>query len=365
MYRKHASGLVAAVAVLTAGTWAAVVAQDDPADAHEHSPTAIHREDGTHYELDDETAYPDEDGFASMDARVCNVIGRIDGGQITRNVEDLDLAAYEEGIRAGAAEENDDRAGGYELGRNIVRAQPDTDIEALIEGIRAGAAEDNESRAMGYLVGNGYRNRDVVLQPDEYMAGVREALAVLAAEEAGEERPETRLTDEEIQETVQAFSYLVQQRQLQKLLDEGAAYRAGVMADEEGWIETESGLMYRVIEVGEFGDSATPDENDVVTCHYEGTLTDGTVFDSSYQRGQPAEFSLNRVIGGWTEGVQLMVVGSKYEFIIPPDLAYGERGYPDPRGGGIPQNATLRFTIELLGFASTPNVEDDRQPLGD
>ncbi|MFI4859695.1 MAG: FKBP-type peptidyl-prolyl cis-trans isomerase [Phycisphaerales bacterium JB063] len=359
MYRKHASGLVAAVAVLAAGTWAAVVAQDGGADPHEHSPSAIHRADGTHYELNDPTAYPDEAGFESMDARVCNVIGRIDGGQITQNIEDLDLAAYEEGIRAGAAETSDDRAAGYELGRNIVRAEPDVDIDAMIEGLRAAAAEDNESRAMGYLIGNGYRNRDVVLEADDYMAGVREALAVLAAEEAGEERPETTLTDEEIQETVQAFSYLIQQRQLEKLLEEGAAYRAEIAA-QDGWTQTESGLLYRVVEQGE-GES--PDANDVVTCHYEGTLIDGTVFDSSYERGQPAEFSLNRVIGGWTEGVQLMNVGSKYEFVIPPDLAYGERGYPDPRGGGIPQNATLRFTVELLGFASTPN--DDRQPLGD
>ncbi|XAL98412.1 FKBP-type peptidyl-prolyl cis-trans isomerase [Phycisphaeraceae bacterium D3-23] len=362
MYRRTASGLVAAVALLTAGTWAAVVAQDDAAEPHDHSPSAIHREDGTHYELDDPEAYPDPAGFESMDARVSNVIGRIDGGQITRNVEDLDLEAYEAGIRTGAAEDNDDRAAGYELGRNIVRAQPEADIDALVEGIRMAAAEDNESRAMGYLIGNGYRNRDVELAADQYMAGVREALAVLAAEEAGEERPETVLTDEEIQETVQAFSYLIQQRQLEKLLEEGAEYRAELMAEEEGWVETESGLMYRVVEEGE-GES--PDANDVVTCHYEGTLADGTVFDSSYQRGEPAEFSLNRVIGGWTEGVQLMNVGSKYEFVIPPGLAYGERGYPDPRGGGIPQNATLRFTIELLGFAATPNVEDDREPLGD
>lgn len=366
MHRRLTRGLVAAIAVLSAGTWAAVNAQDPQGnDAHDHSPTAIHSADGTHYNLEDESAYPDPEGFASMAGRVSNVIGRLDGQQIRNNLESLELAEYEEGIRAGMAETSSDRAAGYELGRRVATEKPDADIEAMIEGIRMAAAETSESRAAGYRNGNGYREGAIEIVPEQYMTGLRESLAVLDATANGEDLPETSLTDEQIDETVAAFSYIVRQRQLEKLKQEGAEQRAEIMA-EGGWTQTESGLMYRVLEAGEGGDER-PDANDVVTCHYEGQLMDGTIFDSSYQRGQPAEFELNRVIGGWTEGVQLMDVGSKYEFIIPPDLAYGERGYPDPRGGGIPPNATLRFTVELMGFVATPNppVEDDREPLGD
>ncbi len=105
-------------------------------------------------------------------------------------------------------------------------------------------------------------------------------------------------------------------------------------------ITTESGLQYEVIEEG---DGAKPTRRDQVTVHYKGELTDGTVFDSSYDRGQPATFPLNRVIPGWTEGLQLMRVGAKYKFYIPPDLGYGSRGT-----GSIPPNSALIFQVELL-----------------
>ena len=104
---------------------------------------------------------------------------------------------------------------------------------------------------------------------------------------------------------------------------------------------TASGLKYEVMKEGS---GAKPSATDNVTVNYKGTLTDGTVFDSSYDRGQPATFPLNRVIKGWTEGVQLMTVGSKYRFTIPPELGYGAAG----AGGKIPPNATLVFEVELL-----------------
>lgn len=360
MHRNHLTALAAAG--LLAGTFAVVHAQDPAQDAHDHGPSAIHNPDGSHFDLEDETAYPDPAGFASMQDRVSYAIGRLDGGQLPTNLEDIDLVAYEEGIRRGTDETSDDRAAGFELGRNIIRAQPDANVEELIEGLRLAMEEDNESRAMGYLIGNGYRDRDVDLAPGTYMTGVNESIAAGEVED-GAPAPETVLSDEQVQETVSAFSYLMQQRQLQNLLDEGQAFIDETVEAEEGWTKTESGLYYREVQAGE-GES--PDSNDIVTCHYEGQLIDGTVFDSSYDRGQPAEFPLNGVIAGWTEGVQLMKVGSKYEFLIPPGMAYGERGYPDPRGGGIPPNATLRFTVELMGFASQPNApEDDREPLGD
>ncbi len=107
-------------------------------------------------------------------------------------------------------------------------------------------------------------------------------------------------------------------------------------------IETASGLKYEIIQEGT---GASPEATDMVTVHYEGTLLDGTKFDSSYDRGQPAEFPLNRVIPGWTEGVQLMKEGATYKFLIPSELAYGERGTP---GGPIGPNEDLIFTVELI-----------------
>lgn len=114
-------------------------------------------------------------------------------------------------------------------------------------------------------------------------------------------------------------------------------------AKREGVKVTASGLQYEVLE-STLGQK--PKATDTVKVHYEGTLIDGTVFDSSYKRGEPISFGLNQVIKGWTEGVQLMSVGSKYKFFIPYQLAYGERG----AGGSIPPYAALIFTVELLGI---------------
>lgn len=107
-------------------------------------------------------------------------------------------------------------------------------------------------------------------------------------------------------------------------------------------VTTATGLKYEVLELGE---GANPSLSDTVTVHYRGELLDGTVFDSSYDRGQPTSFPLGRVVKGWQEGIQLMPVGSKYRFEIPPALAYGDRGV-----GPIPPNSTLIFHVELLGI---------------
>ncbi|MBO5871683.1 MAG: FKBP-type peptidyl-prolyl cis-trans isomerase [Bacteroidaceae bacterium] len=109
----------------------------------------------------------------------------------------------------------------------------------------------------------------------------------------------------------------------------------------EGVITTKSGLQYEVLTEGT---GKSPKATDKVRCHYEGRLTDGSVFDSSYQRGEPADFGLNQVIPGWTEGVQLMKEGAKYRFHIPYLLGYGERG----AGASIPPYATLVFDVELI-----------------
>lgn len=120
----------------------------------------------------------------------------------------------------------------------------------------------------------------------------------------------------------------------------------------EGVTKTDSGLLYEVITEATEGDSPTPEN--IVTVHYTGTLSDGTVFDSSVQRGQPAEFQLNGVIAAWTEGLQLMNVGDKYRLYVPPALGYGEQGIP---GGPIGPNEALVFDVELLGVAEAPAPE--------
>ena len=112
---------------------------------------------------------------------------------------------------------------------------------------------------------------------------------------------------------------------------------------EDGVQTTKSGLQYKVLVEG---DGKQPGPHSRVKCHYEGRLIDGTVFDSSYKRGEPATFGLDQVIPGWTEGLQLMKVGSKYEFTLPAELGYGERGIP----GHIPGNSVLIFVVELLGI---------------
>lgn len=112
-------------------------------------------------------------------------------------------------------------------------------------------------------------------------------------------------------------------------------------AKKDGVVTLPSGLQYQVLKEG---NGKKPSATDQVVCHYEGTLIDGTVFDSSYQRNQTATFGLNQVIPGWTEGVQLMQEGAKYRFFIPYKLAYGERG----AGAQIPPFATLVFDVELI-----------------
>ncbi|MBO7502713.1 MAG: FKBP-type peptidyl-prolyl cis-trans isomerase [Paludibacteraceae bacterium] len=122
----------------------------------------------------------------------------------------------------------------------------------------------------------------------------------------------------------------------------GEEFLAANALDEDVTV-TESGLQYKVIKLGK---GQKPSATDKVRVHYEGTLIDGTVFDSSYQRGEPTTFGVNQVIAGWTEGLQLMPVGSTFMFYIPQNLAYGERG----AGQQISPYATLIFKVELLGI---------------
>jgi len=162
------------------------------------------------------------------------------------------------------------------------------------------------------------------------------------------EEKETRITQEKAIELINAAFTSMQAREDEKAWlegtknrEEGEAYLAENAA-RSGVMTTDSGLQYEVVKQG---NGAKPGPNDSVRVNYEGTLIDGTVFDSSYRGGQPIEFLLSSVIPGWTEGLQLMNEGSTYRFVIPSDLAYGSSG-----AGPIPPSATLVFTVELLAI---------------
>jgi len=172
-------------------------------------------------------------------------------------------------------------------------------------------------------------------------------------------RDNSKLTDEEMIETLKAYDTEVKAAAAKQQLEltEKATAESNAFLEEnakaEGVTVTESGLQYSVITEAE---GPKPAAEDTVTVHYVGTLVDGTEFDSSVARGEPAKFPLNRVIPGWTEGVQLMSVGEKYKFVIPADLAYGEQG-----AGSIPADATLIFEVELLDIQAKADAEAEEE----
>jgi peptidyl-prolyl cis-trans isomerase len=158
---------------------------------------------------------------------------------------------------------------------------------------------------------------------------------------------ELKVDNAEAQTLVQNFFQEQEAKQQAAAAEAGKAAKAAGEAflaengKKDGVVTLPSGLQYQVLKEG---NGKKPSATDQVVCHYEGTLIDGTVFDSSYQRNQPATFGLNQVIPGWTEGVQLMQEGAKYRFFIPYKLAYGERG----AGAQIPPFAALVFDVELI-----------------
>lgn len=151
---------------------------------------------------------------------------------------------------------------------------------------------------------------------------------------------DTDMTAREAQVMLSEYFQKKEKQQADENIAKGKAYLEE-NGKREGVITTKSGLQYEVLTEGT---GKSPKATDKVRCHYEGRLTDGSVFDSSYQRGEPADFGLNQVIAGWTEGVQLMKEGAKYRFHIPYLLGYGERG----AGASIPPYATLVFDVELI-----------------
>ncbi len=202
--------------------------------------------------------------------------------------------------------------------------------------------EAKQSYSLGVSVG---RYLDSTL--DEYSKmglSLDSALILRGVQDAVADK--TALTEEEVQTMMTALEEQFREKQTAIAEAEAAqAVAAGKAyleenAKKEGVKVTESGLQYEVLQAAE---GAKPKATDTVKVHYTGTLVDGTKFDSSVDRGEPAQFPLNRVIPGWTEGVQLMNVGSKYKFTIPSELAYGERDM-----GVIKPNSVLVFEVELL-----------------
>ena len=192
---------------------------------------------------------------------------------------------------------------------------------------------DKISYAIGLCMGQNLMGSGVTsLEYADLAAGIKDVL----------EKNQPQISYQEAQQVLGKFFSELEAKIAGEAKAAGEAFLAE-NAKREGVKVTESGLQYEVLEatIGQ-----KPKATDKVRVHYEGTLIDGTVFDSSYKRGESITFGLNQVIKGWTEGLQLMSIGSKYKLYLPYQLAYGERG----AGANIPPYAALIFTVELLGI---------------
>jgi FKBP-type peptidyl-prolyl cis-trans isomerase len=200
------------------------------------------------------------------------------------------------------------------------------------------SVEDRAAYAIGFMSGKSIAMQAPSLNVDQFAAGVRDAFG----------KKDGKITEEEMKTALMAFEEKMRSEAMAKMEKDSSAAKAqgttflAENGKKSGVTTTASGLQYEVLKQGT---GAKPAATDTVKVHYEGKLLDGTVFDSSVQRGEPVSFPLNRVIPGWTEGVQLMTVGSKYKFVIPSELAYGDQG-----AGPIPPHSVLQFEVELLSI---------------
>ena len=191
--------------------------------------------------------------------------------------------------------------------------------------------QDEVSYALGLSIGQNFKASGIKAIPSEdFIAGLQDALA---------ER-EPQMTTERAREVINQLFTRLQQEEAELNAAAGKEYQE-IMRHKSGVVTLPSGLQYEIIKEGQ---GAKPKATDKVRVHYHGTLINGVVFDSSVERGEPAEFPLNAVIPGWTQILQLMPVGSKWRVVIPSELAYGSRG----AGDVIRPNMTLIFEIELL-----------------
>ncbi len=212
--------------------------------------------------------------------------------------------------------------------------------------------KDKFSYALGMNIGNGYKQglekQSVEFDANLVAQGVKDAMS----------GAKTRLTDDEAKTVLTEVQTEVNKQRQEKMKEasdknkaEGEAFLA-TNKSKEGVVTLPSGLQYKILTAGI---GPKPTANDQVVCNYRGTLIDGTEFDSSYKRGKPATFGVGQVIKGWTEALQLMPIGSKWQLFIPSSLAYGERGGP---GGAIGPNEALIFDVELISIVD--KTKDDK-----
>jgi FKBP-type peptidyl-prolyl cis-trans isomerase FklB len=205
--------------------------------------------------------------------------------------------------------------------------------------------KDKASYSIGYDIGSTFKKQNIELNTDALFSGLKEGLA----------GKEATLSKEEREKTLEVFQKEMMEKQAaasKEAATKNAAEGEKFLAEnktKEGVKTTASGLQYKVLKEGS---GSSPKETDTVVTNYKGTLLDGTEFDSSYKRNEPATFPVNRVIKGWTEALQLMKPGAKYQLFIPAALAYGERG----AGRDIGPNATLIFEVELLSVKAPEPV---------
>ncbi|HDG1698683.1 TPA: FKBP-type peptidyl-prolyl cis-trans isomerase [Kluyvera ascorbata] len=237
------------------------------------------------------------------------------------------------------------------------KAAPAADAKAApAAGSKAAFKNDDQKSAyalgasLGRYMENSLKEQEklgIKLDKDQLIAGVQDAFA-----------DKSKLSDQEIEQTLQAFETRVKTSAQAKMEKDaadneakGKAFR-DKFAKEKGVKTSKSGLLYKVEKEGTGG---APKDSDTVVVNYKGTLIDGKEFDNSYTRGEPLSFRLDGVIPGWTEGLKNIKKGGKIQLVIPPDLAYGKTGVP-----GIPANSTLVFDVELLDIKPAPKA--DAQP---
>lgn len=207
------------------------------------------------------------------------------------------------------------------------------------ENVELKDQKDKVSYSIGSNIGKNLKRQSVEVNPDVLLQGIKDVLS----------GGKTLMTEQEVNETMMNFQKDImakQQARMKELAEKNKKEGEAFLVEnkkKEGVVALPSGLQYKVIKEGE---GKTPTADDMVTVHYRGTLIDGKEFDSSYTRGQPAPFPVKGVIPGFSEALQLMKVGSKWQLFIPSNLAYGERA----PGDDIGPNATLIFDIELLSI---------------
>jgi FKBP-type peptidyl-prolyl cis-trans isomerase FklB len=207
--------------------------------------------------------------------------------------------------------------------------------------------KDKASYAIGLNIGKSMHKDSVDVDPSILLRGLKDGLA----------GSKPLLTDDEARAAMVTLQSEMRKKQEEKMLVQGEANKKegeAFLADnktKDGVVTLPSGLQYKILKEGT---GPKPAATDTVVCNYKGTLLDNTEFDSSYKHGQPATFLVSGVIKGWTEALQLMPVGSKWQLFIPSELAYGARGGP---GGGIGPNATLIFEVELMSVQPKAEVQ--------